>query len=41
MQNIIESVDSFDLTKYETLTPLSGREKRRERRKQERKRKQL
>ena len=39
MQNIIESAESYDLIQYETSTPLSGREKRRERRKQERKRK--
>ena len=40
MQNIIESAESYNLTQYqELITPLSGREKRRQRRKQERKRK--
>ena len=39
IQNIIESAESYDLTQYEELNPLSGREKRRQRRKQERKRK--
>jgi hypothetical protein len=40
VQNIIESAESFNLTQYEELTtPLSGREKRRQRRKQERKNK--
>ena len=39
VQNIIESAESYNLTQYEELNPLSGREKRRQRRKQERKRK--
>ena len=41
IQNIIDDSEKFKLTEYDSLTPLSGREKRRQRRKQERKRKQL
>jgi hypothetical protein len=38
VQNIIESAETYSLTQYQELTtPLSGREKRRERRKQNRK----
>ena len=40
IQNIIEDAEKFKLNQYEELTtPLSSREKRRQRRKQERKRK--
>jgi hypothetical protein len=40
VQNIIDTAETYSLTQYQELTtPLSGREKRRERRKQNRKNK--